>query len=90
MEEYSKKLQAFINRLGKLGIKVTLGANFPWIYLDTVNGIRVTEKFNSKYGFTIAFTPLRRGQPFFFTETKVIFELIRRYSGFNTRKTSTR
>ncbi len=63
----------------KLGIDVEFGANFPWIYVDKINGQRVTEKFEADHGFTVAFLPVRRDMPFRFTDIGEIFKLIRKY-----------
>lgn len=46
------KIDAFVKRLEKIGIKVELAGNFPWVYLYAVNGKKVTEKFGSYHGFT--------------------------------------
>jgi len=80
MKEDDLKLQGFINRLKKIGIDVTLVANYPWIYIDTINGRKVKEIFRSEWGFTIAFAPIRREKPLTFTDTKEIFKLIRKYN----------
>lgn len=74
-----KKLDVFIKRLKKIGIEVTLIGNYPWIYLDTVNGRKVTEKYEANHGFTIAFLPVRADRPFRFTDLSYIFEIIRKY-----------
>lgn len=52
-------LEVLKRRLSKIGIEVTYEANYPWIYLYTVNGKRVTDNFYSYHGFTIAFLPLK-------------------------------
>lgn len=69
----------FINRLKKLNIQVELVVNFPWVYLDKINGNKVTEKFYSKYCFTIAFLPIKQNQKVKFTNITEIFKLIRKY-----------
>lgn len=74
-----EKIESFVERLRKLGIKVTLIGNYPWIYLETINGKRVTERFLGNHGFTIAFQPMRVGQKFEFTDITEIFKLIRKY-----------
>ena len=43
------------HRLKRIGIDVELACNYPWIYLVSVNGKKVTEKYMSEYGYTIAF-----------------------------------
>ena len=73
------KLKIFIDRLKKIGYNITLVGNYPWIYLDTINGKRVTERFMGKHGFTIAFLPIRVGQVMKFTDISKIFELIKKY-----------
>ena len=73
------KLDILINRMSKIGIELKLSMNYPWIYLDYVNGTRVTERFMSKHGFTIAFMPIRLNQELQFTDLKEIFNLIKKY-----------
>ena len=73
------KLTIFRNRLLKLGIEINYFSNFPWIYLDTINGKKVTEKFEGNHGFTIAFLPIQRDKDLEFTDIKEIFKLIRKY-----------
>lgn len=67
-------------RLGRMGISVEFIANIPWIYLTKINGDPVTEKFHSEHGFTVAFYPAMIGSHMTLTETKVIFDLIRKYT----------
>ena len=74
-----EQLTIFGDRLNKIGIDVEFGANFPWIYMDKINGKRVTEKFEADHGFTVAFLPVRRDMPFHFTDIAEIFKLIRKY-----------
>ena len=73
------KLTLFISRLNKIGIDIKLSSNYPWIYIDSINGVRVTEKFMANHGFTIAFMPIRKGQELKFTDIKEIFNLIKKY-----------
>ncbi len=74
-----EKMVIFINRLEKIGIGVELVGNYPWIYLDKINGVRVTEKFQGNHGFTIAFLPVRVDRELRFTDITEIFKLIRKY-----------
>jgi hypothetical protein len=68
------------DRLKRIGIDVEFVGNYPWIYLHTINGIRVQEKTpDSNHGFTIAWLPVRNDKPFRFDNTKEMFELIRKY-----------
>jgi hypothetical protein len=75
------KLGVFIERLKKLGIEVKLSGNFPWVYLDEINGVRVTETFCANHGFTVMFLPGRMDSPpSEFTDITEIFKLIRKYT----------
>ena len=73
------KLTIFIDRMKKLGINIELIGNYPWIYIHTINGVRVTERFMGNHGFTIAFTPVKLGEELSFTDIGEIFKLIRKY-----------
>jgi len=73
------KLTIFIDRMKKLGISVELIGNYPWIYIHTINGVRVTEQFMANHGFTIAFLPVKLGEELKFTDIGEIFKLIRKY-----------
>ena len=73
------KIEIFIKRLKRIGIDVKLASNYPWIYLDRINGRRVTETFHAEHGFTIAFYPIRKNQELHFTDISEIFKLIRQY-----------
>jgi hypothetical protein len=78
-ENINIKIVSFVERLEKIGIKITLGANFPWIYLTHINGKRVKETFRAEHGFTIGFMPIRKNQKFQFIDIEEIFILIRKY-----------
>ncbi len=73
------KLEIFIKRMKRIGINVTLLGNYPWVYIDKINGKRVLERFQGNHGFTIAFSPIRKGQEMQFTDIKEIFKLIKSY-----------
>ncbi len=73
------KLTIFRKRLFKLGINVVFVSNYPWIYIDTINGKRVTEQFYGNHGWTIMFTPIRKDQEAKFTDISELFKLIRKY-----------
>ena len=73
------EITIFVNRLKKINIDVLLGANFPWIYMREINGKRVTDKYQAKHGFTLAFMPIRKNQKLAFTDIGEIFKLIRKY-----------
>jgi hypothetical protein len=73
------KLTSFINRMNRIGIDIELFSNIPWIYINSINGKRVTETFEANHGFTIAFLPVRVDQELAFTDITEIFKLIRKY-----------
>jgi hypothetical protein len=74
------KLGVFIERLKKIGIDVKLIGNFPWVYIDEICGIRVTESFCGNHGFTVMFLPGgNHASPSEFTDIEEIFKLIRKY-----------
>ena len=73
------KIDIFIKRLQKININLELVMNFPWIYINRINGVRVTETFRAEHGFTLAFLPIRVDQELDFTDIKEIFKLIRKY-----------
>jgi hypothetical protein len=45
-------INSFVRRLKKIGVDVQLVGNYPWVYLDSVNGRKVQEKFYANHGFT--------------------------------------
>jgi hypothetical protein len=76
-----EKLQTFRKRMEKLGIDVQLMGNYPWIYIDSVNGNRIKREdyFYADHGFTIGFLPIKPDVEFHFTDITEIFKLIRKY-----------
>lgn len=72
-------LITFTQRMKRLGIELEYFGNYPWIYLDTINGKKVTERFQANHGFTIAFRGVKLGQMVEFTDITEIFKLIRKY-----------
>lgn len=77
----TNKLDVFVERLKKIGIEVKLSGNFPWVYMQEINGKRVTETFQANHGFTVMFLPGRNDSPVSeFTDIKEIFKLIRKYT----------
>lgn len=48
--------QRLYDRLSLIGIKIELGCNLPWIYLEKVNGMKIIEKKNARHGFCIGYT----------------------------------
>lgn len=70
-------LQKLYRRLKTIGITINCIANYPWIYLTSVNGNAVKEKFMAQHGFTIATLSFSGHKEL--TDTKKIFEIIRKY-----------
>ncbi len=68
-------LNVFVRRLKKLGITIKVSANYPWIYLDSVNYIKVKELKDSEHAYVIGY----RNKYFKFSDTKELFKLIRKY-----------
>ena len=75
------KLDIFMQRMNKLGIDIQLSGNYPWVYIDKVDGNRIKKEdyFQGNHGFTITFLPIRKDQEMKFTDIGKIFELIRKY-----------
>lgn len=74
-------INRLVPRLLKIGINVELFGNYPWIYLDKVNGnkIKSEDYFRGNHGFTIAFSPIRNDQKMELTDIGKVFEVIRKY-----------
>ena len=72
-------LDIFIRRMNKLNINLELVSNYPWVYINKINGKHVSEKFQSEYGFTICYLPIKNDQQIKFTDLSEIFKLIRKY-----------
>lgn len=68
-------LKSFVHRLSKLGVEVGLVGNYPWVYLDTVNGKKVKEKHGGNHGFTLCILGVYNKTKW--SERKVIFKKIR-------------
>lgn len=70
-------LSSFYRRLKNIGIEVEMFGNYPWIYLDKVNGKKVKGTFQANHGFTVFFRAIRPGEPDKITDIPVIFSKIR-------------
>lgn len=70
-------IPSFINRLEKIGIQVELIGNYPWIYLDKVNGKKVQGKFEGNHGFTCFWRAIKTGQKDHISDISVVFNKIR-------------
>lgn len=72
-------LDSFRRRMMKLGINIDFVGNYPWVYIDKINGKKVTEKFCANHGFTVCFLPIRNGQKMELTDIGEIMKLVRKY-----------
>lgn len=80
------KLTTFIDRTRRIGIDIKLVSNFPWVYMDSINGNKVTEKYQANHGFCVAYLPIRKNQDIVFSDIGEIFKLIRKYVKQTTKK----
>ena len=74
-------INRLVPRLRKIGINIEMVGNYPWIYLEKVNGNRIKKDdyFHGNHGFTIAFYPIRKDQVMELTDIRKVFEIIRKY-----------
>lgn len=79
MNEEYRNIFKLVNRLNKIGIKVVIHLNFPWIYLYKVNDNKVLEKYKGNHGYTIAFGNIRGDEPVKLIDRKDLFKIIRKY-----------
>lgn len=70
-------IDSFVNRLDKIGIKVELIGNWPWVYLHKVNGVVITNKMHSNHGFTVFFKAIETDRKDTITDISAIFKQIR-------------
>lgn len=79
--EQDNVLNRLVPRLKKMGINIEMVGNYPWIYLEKVNGNRIKREdfFRGNHGFTIAFLPIRTDQTMELTDIKEVFKVIRKY-----------
>lgn len=70
-------IDSFCKRLDKIGIKVELFGNYPWVYIDKINGKKVKGVFEAEHGFTVFFLAIRKGQKDRITDITTIFNKIR-------------
>jgi hypothetical protein len=75
------KLNVFLGRMKKLGIDVKLIGNYPWIYIDTINGNKIKEEdfYYGNHGYTIAFMPTKIGEELEFIDITKTINLIKKY-----------
>jgi hypothetical protein len=70
-------IKSFVERLAKIGIKVEFIGNFPGVYLDKVNNIKVKGTYAGNHGFTAFFLGIRPGEQEKITDVGIIFDKIR-------------
>lgn len=70
------ELDKFYKRLLNIGITITLISNYPWIYIDTINGKKVTEKLYSDHGFTLGFS---MKDSILYYDLSEVFKILRKY-----------
>ena len=80
-EKWIEQLDVFHNRMKNVGVDLMLAANYPYIYIDTINGKKVTEKFYGNCGFVLALTPIKPTGDLNFVGIVETFKLIRKYKG---------
>jgi hypothetical protein len=75
-------LDIFISRMEKLGIKVEVMSNYPWVYITSISGvtIKAEDYYQSRHGFTLGYSPIRPMEVFKFNDITKIFKLIRKYA----------
>lgn len=76
------EINIFCKRMEKIGIKIQLVGNYPWIYLDSVNGNRVQREdfVNANHGFTIGWSGIKLdSKPHLIEDRALIFKMIRKY-----------
>lgn len=74
-------LTILTSRLKKIGIEIELAGNYPWIYLESVNGNRIKKEdyYYGNHGFTIAFLPIKIDKKMEILDISKTFEMIRKY-----------
>jgi hypothetical protein len=74
-------ISILVKRLRRCGIEIELSGNYPWIYLDKVNGNRIKqEDFTANHGFNIAWFGIKNEDKIKLAEDpKTIISIIRKY-----------
>ena len=71
------KIIKFRTRLEKIGIDIKFKVNLPWIYLDTINGKKVTGTFHANHGWTAFF--LHMDGSYKFSDRREVFKKVRQF-----------
>jgi hypothetical protein len=76
-----ERLNTFVRRMKKIGVDVQLIGNYPWIYIDSVNGNKIKQEdfYYGNHGYTIAFIPIRLGEKLELIDISKTIKLIRKY-----------
>jgi hypothetical protein len=74
-----EELERFIARMSRLGIKLQLEGNYPWVYLESVNGNTISRRYGSEHGYVLGFTAIRLDaeKSFDYYDLKDAFKTIR-------------
>ncbi len=72
-------ISVLVKRLAKLNITVEFTGNVPWIYLDKVNGNKITTKLDSDYGFTAFWCPIKTDREIKVNSITKLFKEIRKH-----------
>ena len=72
-------IERFVRRLKKIGIKVELGSNVPWIYLNSVNGKAIRQTYGGNHGFTVFMmsASITAKKKYRWTDIRIVFAKIR-------------
>lgn len=73
------EITRLVQRLERVGVKIDLAGNLPWVYMVSINGKAVTEKLNSEHGYTVCYVTGSEREEVSWTNTKLMFNLIRKY-----------
>ncbi|MCK9476562.1 MAG: hypothetical protein M0R46_11615 [Candidatus Muirbacterium halophilum] len=70
-----------MDRLKKVGVDLELAGNYPWVYINKINGKYVKENFQSDHGFVLCFSPKTTNGDYSFAYGFTdAFNLIRKYT----------
>ena len=76
------KLSTFLSRLSKIGVSLHCSSNYPWVYIDSINGKNVEEKYGSEHGWVLGFFDKNDdlyNDDLYCEDLKEVFKLIRKY-----------
>ncbi len=80
MNKADPKIVRFVNGLNSIGIRIILQANFPWVYIISINGNLIPkEEFTANHGYNLGYVTAQRGGDFKFENLPRTVKLIRKY-----------